>query len=110
VIDIIPWMLVLVWWHPDEPGRFAIRREPHLFADEATCRLYGNEWVAGVRMYAMEYGYVKVDYACMPVPSAEEFDNLYAELEEERRWQEAPRPQEAPAAPQEPDDTPGEGQ
>ncbi|PLK24984.1 hypothetical protein C0V72_02950 [Porphyrobacter sp. TH134] len=104
MIEIIPWMLVLVWWDPKEPGRFEVQREPHLYADEATCQLYGNERVAGVKMYDYEHGYVKVTYKCLPVPKSEEFDRLYADIDEERREAQAAEAAQS-ATP-----SPGEGQ
>ena len=80
-------MLVLVWWHPDEPGTLDIRREPHLFASEQDCQAEGANRVAGVEMYHLEHNGVKVSFACMPVPAHAEYDRLFAELDEERRDQ-----------------------
>jgi hypothetical protein len=98
MIEIVPWMLILVWWDPKEPGQFEVRREAHLFADEATCRLYGNERVVTVSMYESEYDYVKVTYACMPVPGSQEFDQLYADIEDQRREEQAAKAAEAAEA------------
>ncbi len=103
MIEIIPWMLVLVWWHPEEPGRVEIRREPHLFADEATCRMYGNERVATVKMYDVEYDHVRVTYSCMPVPGSEEYDRMLGDIDGKASEQEATSPEAA-------DRSAGEGQ
>ncbi len=82
MIEIVPWMLILVWWHPDEPGEFRVRREPHLFADEEQCQLHGANRVAGVEMYHLEHVGAKVTYHCTKVPGSAEFDTLIADIDE----------------------------
>lgn len=85
MIELVPWMLILVWWHPDEPGKFDILRDPHLFVSEAECRTQGANRVAGGEMYHLEHGGAKVTYHCTTVPSSAEYDALFAEIEEAKR-------------------------
>ena len=85
MIELIPWMLILVWWDPSEPTRYEVQREARLFADEETCRLYGNERVATVKNQAQEFGGVQVRYSCMEVPDSWEYDRLFADIDAKRR-------------------------
>ena len=103
MIELVPWMLILVWWHPDEPDRFEIRREPHLFASEADCQLQGANRVAGTAMYHLEHGGMKVTYHCTTVPGSAEYDALFAEFDEAKR-------QDKTQMQKNPDTTAGEGQ
>lgn len=85
MIELVPWMLILVWWHPDEPGRFELRREPYLFASEDACRIAGANRVAGSEMYQLEYAGLKATYHCTTVPGSAEYDALFAEIDKARR-------------------------
>jgi hypothetical protein len=103
MIELVPWMLILVWWHPDDPGTFDVRREPHLFASEAECRMHGANRVAGTEMYHLEHGDAKVTFHCTPVPGSAEYDALFAAIDEAKG-------QDEPEMQNNPDATPGEGQ
>jgi hypothetical protein len=103
MIELVPWMLILVWWHPDEPGKFDIRREPHLFASEAECRAQGANRVSGTAMYHLEHGGAKVTYHCTKVPDSAEYDALFAATDEAER-------QDEPEMQNNSDATTGEGQ
>lgn len=85
MIELVPWMLILVWWHPDEPGQFEVRREPHLFASADDCRIAGENRVAGTDMYHLEHAGMKVTYHCTTVPGSAEYDALFAQIDEARR-------------------------
>jgi hypothetical protein len=103
MIELVPWMLILVWWHPDEPGKFEIERQPHLFASEDECRMQGANRVAGVDMYQIEHAGMKVTYHCTKVPGSAEYDALFAEIDEANR-------QDNTDMQKNPDTTAGEGQ
>lgn len=103
MIELVPWMLILVWWHPDEPGTFDIRREPHLFASEEECRIHGSNRVAGTEMYEREHGGAKVTYHCTTVPGSAEYDALFAAIDEAQRQDETKMHKN-------PDSAAGEGQ
>ena len=103
MIELVPWMLILVWWHPDHPGKFEIERQPRLFASEDECRMDGENRAAGVEMYHLEHNGMKVTYHCTPVPGSAEYDVLFAEIDEANR-------QDKTDMQKNPDSTAGEGQ
>jgi len=85
MIELIPWMLILFWSHPDEPDKVEARREHHLFASEEDCRMHGENRVAGTEMYHLEHGGAKVSFACMPVPDSTEYEALFEKLDQQNR-------------------------
>lgn len=103
MIELVPWMLILVWWHPEEPGVFEIAREHHLFASKDACLTAGENRVAGVDMYDLEHSGAKVSYTCMTVPDSAEYDVLFAEFHEHNR-------QDTAKMQMNPDSATGEGQ
>ena len=103
MIELVPWMLILVWWHPDEPGKFEIERGPYLFESEDECRIHGDNRVAGVDMYHLEHGGVKVSYDCTAVPASAEYDALYAKIDDAKRQEDREMPKKS-------DPTAGDGQ
>ncbi len=103
MIELVPWMLILVWWHPDAPGKFEIEREQRLFATEDACRSAGANRVAGAGMYHLEHSDAKVSYTCMTVPDSAEYDALFAEFHEHNR-------QDTAKMQMNPDSATGEGQ
>lgn len=103
MIELVPWMLILVWWHPDHPGDIDIQREHHLFTSDAECRMRGENRVAGVEMYHLEHGGAKVTYACVPVPDSAEYDALFANIDEANRQEDIEMPKKS-------DPTAGDGQ
>ena len=103
MIELIPWMLILVWSHPDRSDDIDIQREHQLFASADECRMQGANKVAGVEMYHLEHGGAKVTFACVPVPSSAEYEALYAKIYDAKR-------QEDREMPKKPDPSTGDGQ
>jgi hypothetical protein len=82
MIEFIPYMLIILWWHPDEPGAFELERWDGLFATEAECRAAGADREAGVEMYSLEHYGAKVKHFCLPAPSGDEVEQAFEAVSE----------------------------
>lgn len=102
MIELVPWMLILAWWNPAEPGNIRIERERTLFATEERCQLAGREMAAGVEMYAVEHEGQKLTFLCTQVPEPGEYDRVFMD------WGSQQDPVET--EPSTPVDTTGNGQ
>ncbi|MDM7957355.1 hypothetical protein [Blastomonas sp.] len=83
MIELIPYMLMLVWPAPDQPGGFEIERVASLFASEADCDQAAAQLVADASGRAMAH-------RCLPVPNTTEYDRLFAQIDAKRS---APSPE-----------------
>jgi hypothetical protein len=80
MIEFVPYMLIILWWHPDHPGTFDLERKHQLFPTEEACRVVGENYEAGVEMYSLEHGGAKVKYYCLSAPSGDEIEKTFLEL------------------------------
>lgn len=77
MIELVPYMLMLVLGAPGQPGEVTIERVNRLYASEAECKAAGIDRMAGSdRITAWQ---------CMAVPDRKEFDRLFERLEREQR-------------------------
>ncbi|MBY0619380.1 hypothetical protein [Sphingomonas ursincola] len=76
MIELIPYMLILAWSVPGQPGRVEVERVNQLFADAEQCERAATGFVASLRRDG-------VTHVCMPVPGSEEFDTLFRQLDAE---------------------------
>ena len=72
----IPWLLIIVGWHPDTPDEQRVARV-EVTADEAECDQLGNEFVASRAMYREELGPFEYRYFCAPMPDSEAVDEAW---------------------------------
>lgn len=75
MIEIIPFMLFLIEWHPDRPGEFDLQRQPMVFRALDECEIRGNE-------LALERNITSVDgkqyqFACAEIPKSEEIRDAF---------------------------------
>lgn len=77
MIELVPYMLMLVWAAPDQPGGFEIERVASLFASEADCDQAAAQLVAEASGKAMAH-------RCLPVPKTGEYDRLFAQIDSDR--------------------------
>ena len=76
MIELIPYMLILAWSVPGQPGRVEVERVNQLFASAEACERAATGFVAATQ-------HSGVSHVCMPVPGAEEFDTLFRQLDAE---------------------------
>lgn len=76
MIELIPYMLILAWSVPGQPGRVEVERVNQLFASAEACERAATGFVAATRHRG-------VTHVCMPVPGPEEFDTLFRQLDAE---------------------------
>lgn len=77
MIEFAPFMLILLWWHPDEPGQFRIERFDRLYAAEADCRSAGKAEEARVDSQERKHLGGKLTSFCLPMPSNSEVQEAF---------------------------------
>ncbi|AKM06659.1 hypothetical protein [Pelagerythrobacter marensis] len=77
--EIIPYMLIVLMWHPDHSGEFVIDRRPVLYETEDACEEAGNDYVDSRAEYAFEFGGARFAFECLPVPARSEYTELFKE-------------------------------
>lgn len=85
MIELVPWMLFLVSWHPDEPAAFDLRRHDQLFASQAACEAEGANRTAGTSRHDTAHDGATIGFRCIPVPAATEYEALFAQFDKARR-------------------------
>lgn len=80
MMELIPWMLVMVWFHPIDSDPIQIERVPMLYFDEAECRAAGARRIAEVDAQTAEHNGVKPAYSCFQVPEPQEYDRVFSQL------------------------------
>lgn len=77
MIELVPYMLMLAWLVPGQPGgpdQIQIDRVAEVFASLGDC-----EKAAVVRLAAVHRD--GVSHKCLPIPARDEFDRLFQELD-----------------------------
>ena len=90
--EFIPYILILVGWHPDHPGDFSFKRSPIVFAIQAECDSAGVEAVEQRKIYHIEFGGEKFVYRCFPSASRAENDRAWQDMIDQRSVTDAPKP------------------
>jgi hypothetical protein len=91
VVEFIPYILIVIGWHPDHPGKFELYRRLVVHS-QAECDLIGDDTVESHKQYEDLGGGVKYTYFCIPAPSSEEQDAAWKALQDEiEREQDEPR-------------------
>ena len=83
MIELIPFMLFLLGVSPEHP-EVGIERAPALYASEAECIEAGKEMVERRMIYREFYANAEFSFRCLPVPSVEEYDDLFKREDEAR--------------------------
>lgn len=74
---IIPFMLIIVQWHPDHAGELVVERQPVLYMHEAECEQAGLDYVEQNGVKGTNQGGARFVYKCMPVPQVEEYEAAF---------------------------------
>lgn len=79
MVEWIPWLLIIVGWHPDTPDNQRVVRVQYV-ADEAECGLLGEEYIASRKMYREELGPFEYRFFCSPAPDQGSLDEAWKSL------------------------------
>ena len=80
MVEIIPYILVLLSWHVDDPeGTIQVKHK--LFAGAEECELQGNEYVEQRRIYREEFGKMRFSYSCIEAPKVGDWRRLNEQQE-----------------------------
>ncbi len=80
--EFIPYILILIGWHPDHPGEFEFKRGPVVHSSLEECELHGNEAVEQRKIYKFEFGGMNYVYRCIASASRSETDQAWDDLKE----------------------------
>jgi hypothetical protein len=75
MIEIIPLMLFLIKWHPDQPGEFDLQRQPVVFQTVGECELKGIELAAEQNVISDDGS--RYQFACAEIPKSEEIREAF---------------------------------
>jgi hypothetical protein len=82
VEEFIPYLLVVIGWHPDHPGEYTFHRAPTAYATLSACGADGSEYVAQRDIYRTEFGGMRFAYKCIRSASGDESDAAWQALQE----------------------------
>lgn len=77
MIKFIPVMLFILGWHPDRPGEIDFQRPEVLFVSVEECLTEGTKMAASMTAAASDKSGARYEARCMPVPSADEYENAW---------------------------------
>ncbi len=75
MVELIPFLLFLLEWHPDRPHDITVTRIEQVFPDEETCELEGLHIYSEAMLFNDVEG-KEFDFSCQPMPSREEMDEM----------------------------------
>ena len=79
MVELIPYMLIILGWHPDRPGDIDLQRPGIVFASEGDCSGVGDDLAAKMTLAAADKSGARYTHRCLAVPGADEFDAMLAE-------------------------------
>ena len=82
--EFIPYLLVVIGWHPDHPGEFTFDRAPLAFATLEACEADGSEYVAQRDIYRTEFGGMRFAYKRIRSVSGDEYKQALEDLDESK--------------------------
>lgn len=82
--EFIPYLLIVIGWHPDHPGEFTFHRAPMAYATLEECEADGSEYVAQRDIYRTEFGGMRFVYKCIRSVSGDEYDQALKDLDESK--------------------------
>ncbi len=75
MVELIPFLLLLLEWHPDRPHDITVTRVEQVFPDEESCELEGLHRYSEAMLFNEEDG-KEFDYTCQPLPSQAEIEEM----------------------------------
>ncbi|MXO90443.1 hypothetical protein [Pontixanthobacter aquaemixtae] len=75
MIEIIPFMLFLIEWHPDRAGEFDLQRQPVVFRTLEECEAEGTK-LADERNMSASDG-LRYQFACTEIPRSEKISDAF---------------------------------
>jgi hypothetical protein len=81
VEELIPYILLLITWNPQQPGQFDVERRNVVFATPEACNAAGDDMVIRFDMYNEDKKRKSFTYRCIRSASGSEADALHEELE-----------------------------
>jgi hypothetical protein len=94
VEEFITYILIVIAWHPDHPGKFEIAKR-HVVASEAECKTQGTDAIERSNIYKLEFGGASFEYLCIESASTDEIEELWGEKMEKLEAERLEREKEA---------------
>ncbi|MBH5322416.1 hypothetical protein [Aurantiacibacter sediminis] len=85
MIEVIPMMLFILGWHPDQPGQIDLQRPEIIFLSLEECEAEGARMAARMTEAARGQSDVRYEHRCMALPQEEEFETAFEQLDRSGR-------------------------
>ena len=80
--EFIPYLLLLVAWHPDHPGKIEVDRAPGAFSSQADCEAAGAELLTQKDTFIVKGSGGQMMVRCIPSASSAEQEAAWAPIQE----------------------------
>ena len=85
MVEIIPFIVIMLGWLPDSPGEFSVERPEIVFESQEACEVAGAKMAARMTQMAETQSGAQYEHRCFAVPSKEEFEAMLKQMEESRK-------------------------
>jgi hypothetical protein len=85
MIEVVPFMLFILGWHPDRPGEIDLERPEIVYLSKEECEAQGARIAAAMTKSASDKSGANYTHRCVEMPSREEFDKAFKALKERRQ-------------------------
>lgn len=76
MVEIVPYMLVILGWLPAQPGEIDLQRPQILFADRVECEKAGSQIARLMTQAAASRSGAIYQHRCIEVPGPDEFQTM----------------------------------
>lgn len=80
MIEVLPYILVILGWHPDKPGEISFERPEIVFTSVERCEESGAQMATRMTESARDKSGAIYQHRCMAFPSREELDAAFEQL------------------------------
>lgn len=80
MVEFVPFLLIILGWHPDTPQDIDLERPEMLFESVEACRDAGAKLAKEMTAAAREKGGEVYEFHCLRAPSGREFDEAFKQI------------------------------
>lgn len=82
MVELVPVLLFILGWHPDQPGEIDFQRPEIVFLSVQECEEAGARMAQRMTEAAKDKSGARYEHRCVELPPREEFDAAYEEYSE----------------------------
>ena len=77
MIEILPYMLIILGFHPDHPGEIGVERPQILFVSKQECEQAGARMTDRMNEAAADKSGARYEFRCLEAPADTEYEDAY---------------------------------